>query len=263
MESVAVAAPGRTEAAPHVSIVLAVLNEKANLSELADRLRALPLPPFEVIVVDDGSVDGTREFALTLSASDPRFRTILHDGKQTTLRAQCLAIEGAQGRLVVVMDSDLQHPPELLPEMIGRLEAGASVVVASRYTAGGSPGRRSPMRAFLSRGAEWVAKLLLPEARAVSDPVSGFFGFRAEIFRSIDPRHRGYKLLLFVLVMSRGQGVEEVGYRFEPRTEGASKVTQGLGFVRVFLTEVILAQRLRRELSRRPSHGPAPLGTPR
>lgn len=240
------------DARPGLSIVLATLNERDNLPELLERIFRLSLPDFEVIVVDDGSTDGTREFVAEFREREPRLRPIFHDGKQTTLRAQGQGIEAARGELVIVMDADLQHPPERIPAMVHELTTGAGLVVASRYAPGGSPGPRTVFRAAVSRTAEAIARLFLRDARPVSDPVSGYFGFRREIFLTLDPRYRGYKMLLFVLVMNRGRRCAEVGFRFEPRTRGSSKVTQTFGFVRVFLTETILARRLERALGRRP-----------
>ena len=245
--------------APSVSIVLATLNERPSLPELFERLERLGLPSWEVVVVDDGSTDGTRELVAERAARDPQYRLVVHDGKQTTVRAQGQGIVAARGRWIVVMDSDLQHPPEMIPEMVRSLEAGAGLVVASRYLPGGSVGPRSPFRAALSRGAEYVAKLLLRDARRVTDPVSGFFAFRREIYEPLPPGYRGYKLLLFVLVMARGRPVTEVPLRFEPRTEGASKVVSGLGFVRVYLQELLLARRLQ---YRRAHPARAPVGVP-
>jgi dolichol-phosphate mannosyltransferase len=243
------------ERRPFASVVLATLNERGNLPELLDRIRRQTLPPFEVIVVDDGSTDGTREYLAELAAHDPRIRPIFHDGRQTTLTAQRQGIEAAHGESVVVMDADLQHPPERIPEMLREIGSGADLVVASRYAAGGTPGPRTIFRTTISRGAEAITRLVLPEARGVSDPVSGYFAFRREIFVPLDPRYRGYKLLLFVLAMNRGRPVAEVGFRFEPRTRGASKVTQTFAFVRVFLVELVLAQRLSRALRTSPPRG--------
>jgi dolichol-phosphate mannosyltransferase len=234
-----------------LTIVLATLNERRSLPELFERIRALPLPPWEAIVVDDGSTDGSREWVRALGATDPRVRLVEHDGRQTTVAAQASGIGLAQGTYVAVMDSDLQHPPELLVPLVRALEDGASVAVASRYVAGGTVGPRSPLRAVLSRGAEGLAKLALPAARAVSDPVSGFFALRRSVFVPLAPGTRGYKLLLFVLVMARGLSVRDVPFRFEPRHDGSSKVTSGFGFVRVFLIELLLARRLAGRLSGR------------
>ncbi|HLM90997.1 MAG TPA: glycosyltransferase [Thermoplasmata archaeon] len=241
-----------TGARPIVSIVLATLNERDNLRELLSGILQQALPSFEVLIVDDGSTDGTRELVTEVSHREPRVRPIFHEGKQTTLRAQCQGIEAARGKFVVVMDADLQHPPEQIPQIVRELDAGASLVIASRYAPGGSPGPRSGSRAVVSRGAETIAKFLLPQARPVSDPVSGFFGFRREIFLPLDPRYRGYKLLLFVLVMNRGRRFAEVGFRFGLRTRGSSKVTHTFAFIRIFLIETILARRFGRTVSRNP-----------
>lgn len=237
--------------APVVSIVLATLNEAQNLPTVLDRIRRQPLPPFEIVVVDDGSTDGTREYLLRQAHDDPRVRYVFHDGKQTTLRAHCQGVEATLGRYVIIMDADLQHPPELLPSLLQRLESGAHLVVASRYAPGGSAGPRTTARWTISRGAEWTARLLLPPARRITDPVSGYFGFRRSDWVSLNPLYRGYKLLLFVLVMTEGRPVVEVGYHFVPRPEGTSKVTQSWAFVRMFLIEIVLAHRLRLEIDRR------------
>jgi dolichol-phosphate mannosyltransferase len=147
------------------------------------------------------------------------------------------------------MDADLQHPPELLGPMLGQLRSGSALVVASRYASGGTAGPRTTFRWSVSRGAEWLAKILLPPSRGISDPISGYFGFRRDIWVPLHPLYRGYKLLVFLLVMAEGDRVTEVGYRFTPRTEGTSKVTQGLAFVRIFAIEVLLALRLRGEIA--------------
>jgi dolichol-phosphate mannosyltransferase len=247
--------------APAFSVILATLNERDNLPLVLDRIFRLPRPDLEVIVVDDGSTDGTRELVRERQKGESRLRMITHEGKQTTLRAQCQGIDASQSPLVVIMDADLQHPPEQIPELVAALEHGASLAVASRYAVGGSPGKRTFRRWALSRGAEWIARRRLPEARSVSDPVSGYFAFRREIFVPLDPEYRGYKLLLFVLVMNRGRPVAEVGYRFEPRASGASKATQGLRFIPLFLRETRLAQRLRGTLASRSSAPETPIAS--
>ena len=234
-----------------LSIVLATLNERANLPELVRRIRAQPLPSYEILIVDDGSTDGTREYVHELSREDGRVRLLSHEGRQTTLRAQSQGIEEARGNAIAILDADLQHPPEVLPALLGELKAGAALAVASRYAPGGSAGPRTAFRWTISRGAEWLTKALLPPARGVADPVSGFFAFRREIWSPLNPLYRGYKLLIFVLVMAEGRPIREVPFRFTPRTEGASKVTGSGAFFRVFVTELILARRFRTRVGAR------------
>jgi dolichol-phosphate mannosyltransferase len=240
-----------TEPTPAVSIVLATLNERENLPEVLDRIFRLPRSDLEVIVVDDGSTDGTRELVEERARNEPRLRLLTHEGKQTTVRAQCQGIEASRGAFVVIMDADLQHPAERVPDLVAALERGASLAVASRYARGGTPGRRAWARIAYSRGAQWIAQAYLPEARRVSDPVSGFFGFRREIFVPLGSEYRGYKLLLFVLMMNGTRPVAEIGYRFEDRAHGESKATQGYRFIPLFLRETRMARRLRRALRHR------------
>jgi len=220
------------------------LNERNNIAPLLERLFALTLPPLEIIVVDDGSVDGTREYLQAIMQHEPRVHLLFHEGRQTLTTAQLQGIRAASGEYVVIMDADLQHPPEIVPEILLDLYRGQTLAIASRYCEGGDVGDRSGYRAVLSRGADLIAKLALPEARGVTDPISGFFGFRRELAHSLNPATRGYKLLLFLLVLSRGKGVKETGYKFRPRTSGSSKITHDFGFLGAFLTELLVAKRL-------------------
>lgn len=233
--------------APELTIVLATLNEHVSLPVLVDRLLHAPLPPLEIVVVDDGSRDGTREYLSSIAQEDRRVRPIFHEGAQTLLKAHAQGIAAARGDLVVVMDADLQHNPADVPRIVDLLLHGNDLVVASRYAPGGSPGERSALRSCISLGAETLARVLLPEARSVSDPLSGFYGFRRGYYRAINPDYRGYELLPFVLGMMRGRPVTEVPYVFESRRAGKSKiVTRDLSFIRVFLTELVLAARVAR-----------------
>jgi dolichol-phosphate mannosyltransferase len=231
-----------------MSIILATLNERSNLPELVMRIQRQAPASTEVIVVDDGSADGTREYVEGLSASPLEFRLLKNPGKQTTLRAQCQGIDAARGSKIVVMDADLQHPPELIPQLMGALDEGAYLAIASRYVPGGSAGQRTTFRWLMSRGAEALTRILLPAARGIRDPVSGYFAFRRDVWVALNPLYRGYKLLLFLLVMCEGRPVREVPFRFTPRAEGSSKVTGSYAFLRVFAIELLMAGRLRRQI---------------
>lgn len=251
-------------AGPVVSIVLATVNERASIAPLLTELLGLDLPPIEIIVVDDGSVDGTREFLQEFGRRDHRVHLLCHDGRQTLTTAQLQGIRAASGQYIIIMDADLQHPPETVPELVRALSSGQTLAIASRYLSTGDVGRRTPYRAVISRGAELIAKLTLTSARKVSDPISGFFGFHRGLSNPLDSSTRGYKLLLLLLVISEGNGVMEVGYRFRSRIGGSSKITHDFSFIKTFVTEVLMAKQL--ELWRNPKHhrhetAPAPSGS--
>ncbi len=123
-------APGH---APELSLVVPLYNEAENLPELHRRLAAL-LDRFagEAVLVDDGSRDETAKLMDALSASDPRFRS-LHLSRNFGHQAAVSAgLEYSRGRAVVVMDADLQDPPELIPELVARWREGFEVVYARR-----------------------------------------------------------------------------------------------------------------------------------
>jgi len=135
-----------------------------------------------------------------------------------------------------VLDGDLQHPPELLPELVAVGESsGADLVVASRYARGGSSGGLAgPVRRAVSRLSGLTARALFPgRLRGVSDPMSGFFLIRRSLVGA-DLRPDGYKILLELAVRCRPSGTAEVPYVFQPRFAGASKASfaEGLRFLR-------------------------------
>jgi len=107
----------------------------------------------------------------------------------------------ARGQYVCVMDADLQHPPELIPVLLGEAARGADLVVASRYAPGGShEGLGTPVRRLVSREATVLARLLFKEARQSSDPLSGYFFCRRALIDGIEFRPVGFKILLELLV---------------------------------------------------------------
>ena len=129
----------------------------------------------------------------------------------------------ARGRWVCVMDADLQHPPELIPRLLAEGDAGADLVVASRYAAGGSrEGLDGAVRRFVSRGATATARLLFVEARLSTDPLSGFFLCRRSIIDGIEFRPVGFKILLELLVCVPGLHVVDVPLMQAQRSAGAS-----------------------------------------
>uniref|UniRef100_A0A7J3Z6D3 Glycosyltransferase family 2 protein n=1 Tax=Ignisphaera aggregans TaxID=334771 RepID=A0A7J3Z6D3_9CREN len=127
----------------------------------------------------------------------------------------------------VIMDADLQHPPKYIEPLLRKaIEDGADVVVGSRYMRGGGIEGWSKARLLISRGAGLIAKLFLPNARGLSDPMSGFFLVKRRLVSDsrgkLNPQ--GFKILLEILERCNPQKVVEVPYVFRPRAFGKSKL---------------------------------------
>lgn len=215
---------------PGLSLVIPTYNEAENLPVLLERLtRALVTcrGGYELIVVDDDSPDGTWRVAESLRARHPQLAIIRRTAGERGLAPA--VVEGwrvARGERLGVMDADLQHPPELLVELLAAFEdPEVDVAIASRYTARGERLRWSPIRKWLSRGASNLAQAVLPpQAHSVTDPMSGYFLLRRRVLDGAVLRPRGYKILLEVLGAGRYRRVVDVPYQFGPRYRGASKL---------------------------------------
>ncbi len=210
-----------------VSVVIPTYNERGNLPELVSRIDAAMREsgiPYEVIVVDDSSPDGTAAEAYRLSMEYP-LKVVIREGKLGLSSAVLEGVRYAEGEYVVVMDADLQHPPEVIPKLLTRaLREGCDIVVASRYVKGGSVGEWSFVRKAVSKGATYIARALLPQSRWVRDPMSGFFLFRKEVIEGVKLNPRGFKILLEVLVRGRYRKVCEEPFKFGVRAHGESKL---------------------------------------
>lgn len=125
------------------------------------------------------------------------------------------------------MDADLQHPPEVIPALVKKLEEEFDIVVASRYVRGGDVEGWSLAREIISRGATILAHILLPCTRKVKDPVSGFFGFKKNVIDGVILQSESFKVLIEVLCVGRWDKVCEVPYVFKARQRGKSKLTLG------------------------------------
>lgn len=211
-----------------VTIVLPTYNESSTLPLLLPRLgEAVSRARLkgEVIVVDDASPDGTAEIASRLGAQLREtlpVTVIVRPGKAGLASAVLEGVRRSRGDVVVVMDGDLSHPPEIVPRLIEAMAGGADIAVGSRYTAGGGIERWPVWRRALSLGATHLARLLLRVP--VCDPMSGFFAARREVFERTHLEETGYKILLEILVRQRGIRVREVPYRFSDRAGGRSKL---------------------------------------
>jgi len=212
---------------PLLTIVIPTYNERENLPVLLERLeKSLRGIPFEAIVVDDNSPDGTWRLAEELARERyPWLRVVRRVNERGLGSAIIRGLREARGRYVAVIDADLQHPPELLPTMLKTaLETGADVVIASRYVRGGGVEGWSRYRLLVSKAAGLVARLLLPEVRRIRDPMSGYWLVRRDIIEGVELEPRSWKILLEILVKARPRKVVEVPYVFRERLRGESKL---------------------------------------
>lgn len=215
---------------PRVTVVIPTYNERGNIRELLGRLeKALSREgyDYEIIVVDDDSPDGTCEEVRAWGS--PRVRCILRRGERDLSTAVVRGAREAKGEVVVVMDADLQHPPEVVPRLVEAVANGADLAVASRYTRGGGVAGWSRVRLLMSRAGTIIAKILVPEARRTSDPLSGFFAFRRDRVDLDRLRARGFKILVEILARHPELRVRDVPYVFERRRWGESKLSVGIG----------------------------------
>lgn len=216
-----------------LSLVIPTYNESRNVPELIEQLEGLLSPvlgdAFELIVVDDDSPDRTWEVALGLCERHPRLRVMRRQGERGLSTAVLRGWQVARGEILGVMDADLQHPPEANLSLLAEIDKGASLAVASRHVAGGGVSDWSASRRVLSRGAQLLGLLILPEVLArLSDPMSGYFMVRRAAIagRKLDPL--GYKILIEVVARGDVRWIGEAGYVFRERAEGESKVTWNL-----------------------------------
>jgi dolichol-phosphate mannosyltransferase len=186
---------------------------------------------YEVIVVDDDSPDGTWAVATTLQPQYPRLQVIRRQGERGLSTAVIRGWQVASGKILGVIDGDLQHPPEMLLSLLTLIQQGADLAVASRHVEGGGVSQWSIQRRIISRGAQMVGLLLLPGVVGrVSDPLSGFFLVRRSVIAGLDLNPVGYKILIEVLGRGRIARIGEVGYVFQERQEGKSKISLQVQF---------------------------------
>jgi len=207
-----------------ISLIIPTYNEHDNILPLTQRLnQVLSRHSYEIVFIDDNSTDGTAELAASLKDEYP-VKVIVRKNKRGLASAVVDGISYTSGQIIAVMDADLQHPPELIPDLLKVIKSGTDIVVASRYVTGGGCQGWSLTRRLISKGAIFLAHLLLPATRQVSDPMSGFFMFRKEVVAEAQLRPIGYKILLEILMLGKHRTVAEIPFTFVTRERGASKL---------------------------------------
>ncbi len=214
----------------NLTIIIPTLNEGANISILIDKLTSL-YNGINIIVSDDGSTDDTQEVVLAKKDRNPKINLIDRSSEEFKgITASVLsAFKVLSTKYFLVMDGDLQHPPESVIKLIDKLSQGSQIVIAER-----SPyvERQGLHRVLITKCATWVAQAyLLLKGFYVSDPMAGFFGGDMEYVNShISNRSKrfepqGYKILFDLLrILPRTTKISRVSYDFAMRPGGESKL---------------------------------------
>ncbi len=227
-----------------VTIVTATLNERGNVLELVERVqKATKDVPHELIIVDDNSVDGTIDLLKKLECTDCGLRVIINEKREGLLKSNLRGLREATGDVMIVLDSDLQHPPEKIPNILEEIENGSSGVIMSRFIEESLVFRRNPLRSYATSAAIALCHTLLPPTRRYKDPISGYFGFNREvkipydkILELFDGRI-AYKTLIPILAGNADKKFTELPFHFVKRNWGQSKIVTENFFSR-YLSEL-------------------------
>ena len=208
-----------------LTIVIPTFNEQENVRIIAARIRSVLAVQdynYEILFVDD-SRDHTPAVLAELAQNWPEVRYIHREGQRGLASAVVEGFRHARGQYIVVMDADLQHPPDLIPLIIKRL-CQADVVIPSRFITGGSDGGLSPLRRLISWTARGIGRLSISRLRHISDCTGGYFGIKSAVVAEVPLDPIGWKILMEVLVKGNYQTIHEIPYTFTARDAGKSKM---------------------------------------
>ncbi len=219
----------------HALVVIPTYNERDSLPRIVPMVLEQD-PRLHVLVVDDNSPDGTGEVAESLAREHPGRVHVLHRTSKEGLGRAYVAgfgwgLEEGYDR-ICEMDADLSHPPQRLPDFLAAIDAGADVVVGSRYVGGRANVVNWPIsRLFISVFGSWYARTItgLP----VSDATGGFNMFRSDVLRAIgldriESNGYSFQIELKFRAWRKGFRIEEIPIVFTERAEGESKMSKAI-----------------------------------
>ena len=211
------------------SIIIPTYQEAKNIPLLVEKMASLPFinkKPFELLLVDDNSEDGTKEVVEQLAHHHPWLNLIVHRDQRSWSKSILLGIQAAKFPILVFMDADLSHPPEMIPRMLTLItEKNIDMVIGSRYMKGGRIDKSWPIyRKMISRLATLVIHPLLPSN--IKDPLSGFIAIKKQSYSLNGNLWNpiGTKLALEIIIKSNIKNIIEIPIHFEQRKYGESKL---------------------------------------
>ncbi len=240
-----------------VWVILPTYDEAENIGPISAAILEA-LPEATLLVVDDGSPDGTGRLADALAADDPRIRVRHRSAKQGLGRAYLdgfgRALEGG-ATVVVQMDADFSHDPAVLPDLIGPVVAGeADLVIGSRYTPGGGVVDWGFGRRLISRGGSLFARTVL--RLSPNDLTGGFKAWRAETLAAVpfDGVHAGgyvFQIEMTFRASRAGARIREIPITFRDRRVGQSKMSRRIVVEALVVVVQLRAEELRARVLRR------------
>jgi len=219
------------KAPPKATVCLPTYNERENLEKM---VRALGPHGVGVLVIDDGSPDGTGEIADRLAAELDYVQVLHRAHKEGIGRAYIAGFEhvlAGDSELILEMDCDFSHDPADVPRLIAACEAGADLALGSRYVPGGGTRNWGLVRRVISWGGSFYARVLL--GVRIRDLTGGFKCFRRRVLETLDLdaiESKGYAFQIETTYRALRQGfrVEEIPIVFVDRTEGTSKMSRSI-----------------------------------
>lgn len=205
-----------------VSILIPTYNEAENISRLLKRTIQLlddAVLEYEILVVDDASLDSTAEIAEKILTGKGKVIKRIANTKSLSLSVLD-GIKQAQGDVIIVMDGDSSHPPELILRFIETLQEGYDLVIGSRYIKGGGT-EYFPLR---RKAISWVACFIGKAVTKIRDNTSGFFCIRKAALEDIELTPHGFKIGLEVFVKANFGKFKEIPFVFVNRKGGKSKL---------------------------------------
>ncbi len=209
-----------------VSVILPTYNEAKNIALLMEAIEeylGLARIPYELVVVDDNSPDGTAQIVAERAKANPNIRLLVRTQERGLGTAIKHGIRHANGEVIAVMDTDFNHDPKMLPQMVKFLEY-YDIIIGSRFTMGG--GMEDNMRYYFSFLYNIFVRLIL--RTQVQDNLSGFFTMRRDklLRMDLDYIFRGYGewfMRLLFLAWREGYSMLEVPVFYVLRRHGQSK----------------------------------------
>lgn len=225
---------------PQLSVVVPLFNEEDNVAPLVRSIRAAMEmgPPWELVLVDDGSTDSTATVAAGAAASDPRLRLIRLAGNFGQTAAMQAGFDHSRGRVVVSMDGDLQNDPEDIPRLLEKMAEGYDLVVGYRQ------GRQD--RFLTRRVPSWVANRLIGWLTGVPirDNGCSLKAYRRELLQRMHLYSDQHRFIPALAAATAGARIAEIPVRHHPRRFGMSKY--GLSRIGKVLADLLVIRMIGR-----------------